>query len=143
MVSNNIPVRILLERGPLLAETHPRRVAKHARQRSRHLDRVDGRMRVRQVQQHRHGQVAAGRVAADDHVRGCPAAVGEDVAEGADGLAQLGWVDFVRGEGVPREEDGDVVAVFVDDLQEVEPEVEVGGYGSDGEAASCGCTGLD
>lgn len=98
-------------------------------------------MRVRQVQQHRHGQVAAGRITADDHVRGCPATVGEDVAERANGLAQLGWVDFVRGEGVPREEDGDVVAVFVDDLQEVEPEVEVGGYGGDGEAASCGCTG--
>ena len=82
-------------------------------------------MRVRKVQQHRHGQVAAGRVAADDHVGGCAAAVGEDVAEGADGLAELCWVDFVWGEGVPRDEDGNVVAVFVDDLQEVKPEVEV------------------
>lgn len=99
-------------------------------------------MRVRQVQQHRHGQVAAGRVAADDHVGGCPATVGEDVAEGADDLAELRWVGFVWGEGVPREEDGNVVVVFVHDLQEVEPEVEVGGDGGEGEATSCGSTAL-
>lgn len=52
-------------------------------------------------------------------------------------MAQLGRVSGVGGESVAGEEDGDVVAVVVDDLEEIQPELEVWRDGGQGEAASC------
>lgn len=45
-------------------------------------------------------QVPACRVAAEEDVGGAAVRVLEDVAQGVDCLAELGWVDGVWGEGV-------------------------------------------
>ena len=58
-------------------------------------------------------QVPACRVAAKEDVGGAAVRVLEDVAQRVDGLAELGWVDGVGGEGVREEEDGDVVVCAV------------------------------
>lgn len=67
-------------------------------------------------------QVPACRIAAEEDVGGAAVRVLEDVAQGVDCLAELGWVDGVWGEGVREEEDGDVVVravgLFVERCEE-------------------------
>lgn len=89
------------------------------------------------MQQHGQGEVSTGRVAAHDDVAGGAACFFQDVPQRLGRLAQLGWVCGVGSEGVAGEEDGDVVAVVVDDLEDVQPELEVWRDRGQGEAASC------
>lgn len=98
---------------------------------------LDGWVRMRQVQQHGQGEVPACGVAAEDDGGWGAAGVDEDVAQGVDGLAQLGRVDGVRGEGVVDEEEGDVVVRGVQGVEEGGVEFEVVFCGWDDEAAAC------
>lgn len=91
---------------------------------------------MREVQQDSEGEVSAGGVAADDHVAGRAAGLCEDVAQGVDGLAQLGWVGVVWGEGVCDEEEGDVVVGSGEGSDEGVVECEVAFRGGNDETSA-------
>ena len=89
-------------------------------------------MRVGKVQENRQGQVPTCGVAADNQVGRVTATFGENVPEGFDGLAELCWVFSWRRKGVCEEEDGDIVSVLVELLDQTAEEGEVPrGWGYD------------
>lgn len=136
---DQVLVHVRVNRGPVRAEANPRREPEHAGEVGLELDGLDFRVWVGEVQQQREGEVPACGVAADDDVGWRAVCLCEDVAEGFDGLAQLGWVRRVRGEGVCEEEDGDVVAGCVEVGDDARQEVDVGGCAGEGESAACCC----
>jgi hypothetical protein len=83
-----------------------------------------------QMQEHGQSEVASRRVAAEEDARGISGGLGsQDVAEGLDGLAELGGIRCMRGEGVAEEEECHSVVLglrieVVDDLSvEVEEDL--------------------
>lgn len=127
---------IALQRRPVAAETDPRRERKHPGQVLRQRQRLDLRVRVREVQQGREREVPARRVAADhDLGRG---ARRQDVPQGFGGLPQLRRVGGGRRERVGEEEERDVVPVAVERAEQLVQELEVPGAGGECEPAASG-----
>jgi hypothetical protein len=88
------------------------------------------------VQENRKGQVPTCGVAANNHVGRVTATFSKNVPEGFDGLAELRWVFSRRRKGVGEEEDGDIVSVLVELLDQAAKESEVSwGWGQDKTAA--------
>lgn len=101
-----------------------------------HAQRRDGRVRVRQVGEDAHDQVAAGRVAAQQDPGRRPARLLQDVAQGPDSLGELGRVHGPRGEGVCQDEDGEVLARRARRGHQAVEELEITLVGGQAEAAA-------
>lgn len=96
-------------------------------------------MWVCEVEEGGEREVPACGVAGEKDVGWGAPCLGEDVAEGGDGLAELSWVDGGWGETVGDEEDGDVVAGCVEGGDQLVVEVEVCWDGGEDEAAAFFC----